>query len=33
MKRMADRRIIDVTGKSYTIELTGVQVQFDAFRN
>ena len=34
MKRMADifrGRIIDVTEKSYTIELTGVQSKNDAF--
>jgi len=34
MKRMADifrGRIIDVTDKSYTIELTGVQSKNDAF--
>ena len=34
MKRMADifrGRIIDVTDKSYTIELTGDAAKFDAF--
>jgi acetolactate synthase-1/3 small subunit len=36
MKRMADifrGRIIDVTEKSYTIELTGDQAKLDAFLN
>jgi acetolactate synthase-1/3 small subunit len=36
MKRMADifrGRIIDVTDKSYTIELTGSSTKLDAFLN
>jgi acetolactate synthase-1/3 small subunit len=36
MKRMAEnfrRRIIDVTDKSYTIELTGTGSKLDAFLN